>query len=89
MRLLSLTAIALFAFGLGMTSFHSEADARRGRNVAIGVAAGLATMAIISEAARADERRRRGDRRYSCERLMDKCDAGEDWACEKYERRCD
>ena len=89
MKLLSLAAIALFAFGFGMTSFRSEADARTGRNVAIGVAAGLATMAIISEATRADERRRRSDRRYSCGRLMDRCDAGQDWACEKYERRCE
>ncbi len=89
MRLLPIAAVALSAFGFGMTSFHSEADAGRGRNVAIGVAAGVATMAIIAGAARADERRRRGDRRYSCGRLMERCDAGEDWACEKYERRCE
>jgi len=81
--------MALCAFGLGMTSFHSDAEAgrRTGRNVAIGVAAGLATMAIISGAARANERERRG--RNSCARLLDKCEDGQEWACDKYEARCE
>lgn len=87
MRLLTIAAMALFAFSLGITSFQSDANAgRRGRNVAIGVGVGLATMAIIAGAANANERRRG---RNSCARLMEACDDGEDWACEKYERRCD
>ncbi|MEZ5900745.1 MAG: hypothetical protein AB7S74_03190 [Hyphomicrobium sp.] len=89
MKMFSIATMALFAFAMAMTSFHSEALAGKhtGRNVAIGVAAGLATMAIISGAARANDRARQG--RNYCARLMDKCDDGQEWACDKYEDRCE
>lgn len=86
---ITLSMLALAAFAAGMTAFQAPADAyhrHRGRNIAIGIGAAAATAIILSEAARAE--RRRGYR-YSCAELYDRCDAGSNWACERYERRCE
>ncbi len=85
---ISLAMVALAAFAFGMTGFDTTAEARhRGRNLAIGIGAAAATAIILSGAARADGRRRYG--RYSCGDLYDMCSEGRDWACRKYERRCE
>ena len=85
---LTFAMLALAAFAFGMSAFDTSAEARiRGRHVAIGLGAAAATAIILSGAARADERRRY--RRYSCADLYDMCSEGRDWACHKYERRCE
>ena len=85
---ISLAMAALAAFAISTAAFDNSAEARiRGRHVAIGLGAAAATAIILSGAARADERRRY--RRYSCEDLYDLCSEGRDWACHKYERRCE
>ena len=44
-----------------------------------------ATAIIISQAARAEGRRRGG----YCATLLDRCDYGEDWACRRFHYRCE
>jgi hypothetical protein len=58
-----------------------------GRNAALGVAAIVGTAILLNEAARADGRRRyrRGS---SCWELLDRCEAGSERACYRYEDRC-
>lgn len=71
-----------------------EIKGRGARNVAIGVLGAAAALAIISEAAKADERRRyRQERRVygrgdSCSALMRRCDRGDNWACNRWDNRC-
>lgn len=82
---LTLLAAALLAV---LVQFPSSAEAHyRGRGVGIGlgVAAGIAGLMIISEAARA-EGYRRGPR---CRRLINLCDDGERWACRRFHNECE
>lgn len=95
MKTASAFTTALTAFSLALASFAGAADAgHRGRNAAIGVAAGIATLAIIAGASSrahahdyddGDYQPRRSSWRARCERLYDRCNDGSDWACEKYE----
>lgn len=95
MKTASILATGLMVFSLALTSSGGTADAgHRGRNTAIGVAAGIATLAIIAGAssrrAHADdyddgEHHHHHSYRGRCERLLDRCNDGSDWACEKYE----
>lgn len=69
---------------------------RRGRGLALGIIAGVATAAILSRAARGHDRyyyrsyhrKPRYRRRHRCDRWADKCDYGNDRACYKYDRYC-
>lgn len=89
-RTMSVAMIALSVFLTGLTAFESPAEAgRRGRNLAIGLGAAAAAAIILSETARASERRSYRRSRMSCGELADRCEDGSDWACERYYRRCD
>lgn len=57
--------VTLLAFSLVATSVH-EAEARRGRGIAAGIALGLVALAII-EASRHERRRHRYVERYEAE----------------------
>lgn len=83
-KALTLLTVAVLAV---LVQFPSAAEARGGRGVGIGlgVAAGVAGLLIISEAARA-EGYRRGPR---CRRLINLCDDGEGWACRRFHRECE
>lgn len=85
-KALTLLAAAILAV-LVQFPAASTAEARGGRGVGIGlgVAAGVAGLLIISEAARADGYRRGP----SCRRLIDRCDDGERWACRRFHRECE
>jgi microcompartment protein CcmK/EutM len=91
MKIAAVLMTALMAFSVGVTAFVDTADAgrRSRRNAAIGIGAGIATLAIIAAAsssrrAYANERRPGNGRNY-CGRLLRRCNNGNDWACEKYE----
>ena len=70
------------------TSTPAEAG-RRGRNVAVGVLAGAAALAIIANSNRAHASDysygRRDGWRARCNRWYNRCQDGSDWACEKFE----
>lgn len=90
MKTASIALTAIFAFGLGVSSFNAEAAAgeRSRRNAAIAVTAGLATIALLASASRSrshDSGYVSRDGRSYCERLLDRCDNGSSRACEKYE----
>ncbi|KAB2919508.1 MAG: hypothetical protein F9K29_05475 [Hyphomicrobiaceae bacterium] len=84
------------AHGLGIFSGASTATApetnvtrikdRTGRNIGIGLGI-LGTAIILSEAARAEGRRRYSRDSY-CGRLLYRCEDGHRWSCERYEDRC-
>ncbi len=85
-KILSLLSVALLAFATLMAgSQTADAHGRRGVGIGLGIAAGVAGLLIISEAARA-EGYRRGPR---CRRLIAACDDGEGWACRKFHRECE
>lgn len=95
MKTPSLAVTAVMALCVGFTAFIDTADAgkRSRRNAAIGVAAGLATLAIIAAAssskkAHANEgyrRRGHGGGENYCARLLRRCNNGSNYSCEKYE----
>lgn len=64
----------------------AEPARRRGRDIAIGLGI-LGTAIVLSEAARADGRRRYRRNTY-CGRLLYRCDEGSDRACEQYYYDC-
>lgn len=85
---IALLSAALVAVPM-MVAAPDTADAgHRGRNIAIGAAAAIAGVAILSGAARADRRYyRRGYYRYSCSQLYSRCNYGDAWACERFDDR--
>lgn len=91
MKSISALMAGLMVFSIGLTTLADHADAghRSRRNAAVGVALGAAALAVIaaSKNARADEeyRPRRNSWRNRCMRLLDRCNDGSNWACEKYE----
>lgn len=71
----------------------TTADARnRGGKIAAGIALGIAAGALIANSRRshADDGYyvRRSGEYNRCERWAWKCDRGNDWACEKFDRNC-
>ncbi len=69
---------------------------RRGRGLALGIIAGVATAAILSRAAKGRHYRyydrpyyRYRSRRHRCDRWLDRCDYGSRRACRKFYRYCD
>jgi hypothetical protein len=90
--LTTLLAASLVALPMVVTAPQSADAGKRGRNIAIGAAAVIAGAAILSGAARAERRReyygyRRGYYRHSCSELYDRCNYGQDWACERFDDR--
>lgn len=88
---LSATALATAALLAGTTFTINTAEAgRRGAAIGLGIIAGAATAAILSDSARAERRYYRRDRyRHSCGNLAYRCDRGSDWACDRfYDRGC-
>ncbi|OYW54214.1 MAG: hypothetical protein B7Z29_13150 [Hyphomicrobium sp. 12-62-95] len=84
-------AAALVAFGGLAAAIDSPAEAgRKGRNIAVGVAVGIAAAAIIANSNRAyasDRGYRRSGWRSRCNRWLRECDRGNDYSCEKFETR--
>ena len=84
------TLMALSAVAPAVTT---DAEARRGRGAAIG--AGVA-LGILGAAAIAGSNRSYADDGYgddrgyrnTCSRWAYRCDRGNGWACDKYERNC-
>lgn len=90
-RSASLLAAALVAFGGMVAAIDSPAEAgRKGRNIAVGVALGVAAAAIIANSNRAyasDRGYRRSGWRSRCNRWLRECDRGNNYSCEKFETR--
>jgi hypothetical protein len=72
---------------------HTSGERRSntGRNLAVGIAAGVLGAIILNQAARAGERDHGGDDEggLSCRQLDRRCDDGQEWACRKFARRCE
>jgi hypothetical protein len=88
---LSAAVLATGALLVGTTVTTNTAEAgRRGAAIGLGIVAGVATAAILSDSARAERRYYRRDRyRHSCGQLAYRCDHGSDWACDRfYDRGC-
>jgi hypothetical protein len=66
----------------GQHSGHQNRS-NTGRNIAVGVAAGVVGAIILNEAAKASGGY---DGEYSCESLERRCDNGQDWACRRLDR---
>jgi hypothetical protein len=98
-QLISLSLAALIAVTAVIPASSTVAEARRGRNIAIG--AGIILGAAALAAAANSNRAYAGDREYRsysrssgrsgfwerCRRWYRQCDRGNDYACEKYETR--
>ena len=86
-----LLLFALIAFGGLAAAVESPAEAgRKGRNIAVGVALGVAAAAIIANSNRANasgRSYRRSGWRSRCNRWLRECDRGNDYSCEKFETR--
>lgn len=91
MKKLATTSLAaVMAVSAVMMSMTTSAEARRGRNLAIGAGVVLGAAALAAAANRAEAREyRRSGWRSRCRRWYHRCEDGSDWACEKYERNCD
>jgi hypothetical protein len=87
----AILAAALVAFAGSIVAIDNPADAgRKGRNIAVGVALGVAAAAIIANSNRAyasDRGYRRSGWRSRCNRWLRECDRGNDYSCEKFETR--
>lgn len=58
---------------------------KKGSNAGAAIAAGAAAAVILGIAANSAK----ADRGNECRRWERKCDDGQDWACDKYDRHCD
>lgn len=84
---------ALMAATVIIPATTQDAEAgRRGRALAAGAVLGIAGAAIIANSNRAyaDDRYeyRRDGYRSQCRRWSYRCDRGNDWACDKFDRNC-
>lgn len=94
----ALSLSALMAVTLALPTMTTEAEARKGRNTALaaGAVLGIAAAAALSSPRRAYaddgyyvERRSYGSGyRSQCRKWNYRCDRGNDWACEKFDRNC-
>ena len=93
MQKLTASALSLMvAFSALASSTPASAHRNRGLAIGAGVALGVAAAAIIanSHRAHADEYySSSGDRYDRCDRWRWRCDHGNDYACEKFERYCE
>lgn len=81
--------IALTAISTVLPTLTTPAEARRGRNLAIGAGVILGAAALAA----ASSRRAHADEHYynggsQCRRWRYRCNHGSDWACEKFDRHC-
>lgn len=90
-KFVSASLAALLAVTAMIPATSTVAEARnRGRNVAIGAGIILGAAALAAAANRSEARGYRSDRRgfwATCRKWYRQCDAGNDYACEKYETR--
>ena len=95
-QVISFSLAALIAVTAIIPATSTDAEARRGRNVAIG--AGIILGAAALAAAANSNRAYADDRGYyrssgrsgfwrTCRKWYRQCDNGNDYACEKYETR--
>jgi hypothetical protein len=91
MKKLATTSLAaLMAVSAVMPAMTTSAEAGHGRGVAIGAGVILGAAALAAAANAADAREYRRSRwRQRCRYWYNRCEDGSDWACEKYENRCD
>lgn len=90
-KFVSASLAALMAVTTLIPATSTDAEARRGRNLAIGAGVVLGAAALAAAASRSEAR----DYRYSrssgfartCRKWYYQCDRGNDYACEKYETR--
>ena len=71
------------------TAVHQVRRRHRGRNAAIGILGAAAAAAIISESARASDRRDYRRARSSCRSLDYRCANGSRRACRDFDYYCD
>ena len=84
-KTISALAVTIVAVASQFGAPPVQAGHGRGLGLGLGILGGVAAAVIISDAARA-EGRRRGP---YCSRLLDQCDYGEDWACRRFHYRCE
>jgi hypothetical protein len=83
-RLRSLVLVALAAFAALAPITSAPVEARNnGGKIAAGVILGAAALAILSNSAKA----RPNSFEAKCYRWYHQCRDGNDWACEKFDRR--
>ena len=84
-KTIGVLAVSLIAIASQFNAPPAQAWHGRGLGLGLGILGGVAAAVIISDAARAEGRRRGG----YCSRLLDRCDYGEDWACRRFQYRCE
>lgn len=80
----SALALALISFGFTGGAYAYDDDRDSKGEAVLGIIGEVVGGAIEAEQAREEalEQERR------CSRLQNKCENGSEWACEKYENRC-
>lgn len=90
-KFVSASLAALMAVTTLIPATSTDAEARRGRNLAIGAGVVLGAAALAAAASRADARdyryRRSSGFYATCRKWYRQCEYGNDYACEKYETR--
>lgn len=92
-KFVSASLAALMAISTIIPATSTVAEARRGRNLAIGAGVILGAAALAAAASRSEARsygysNRRGSGFYAtCRKWYRQCDRGNDYSCEKYETR--
>jgi hypothetical protein len=64
---------------------HGGGHSNNGGKIAAGIAAAAAAAILLGAASN----RAGASEDYHCDRLADRCDDGERWACRKYRRECE
>lgn len=90
-KFVSASLAALMAVTTLIPATSTDAEARRGRNLAIGAGVILGAAALAAAASRSEARgygyRRSNGFYATCRKWYRQCDRGNDYACEKYETR--
>ncbi|MEQ1669870.1 MAG: hypothetical protein ABL893_03335 [Hyphomicrobium sp.] len=93
-RFATFAMTALLAASTAIPAVSTPAEARnRGAKIAAGVVLGAAALAIIANQNRANASEYRGERRSrsgfwrTCDKWLNQCNRGNNYACEKYETR--
>lgn len=92
-KFVSASLAALMAVSAIIPASSTVAEARKGRNLAIGAGVILGAAALAAAASRSEARgygysnRRSNGFWATCRKWYRQCDRGNDYACEKYETR--
>lgn len=88
-KFVSASLAALMAVTAIIPASSTVAEARKGRNLAIGagIILGAAALAAAANNANAGSYRRSNGFWATCRKWYRQCDRGNDYACEKYETR--